>query len=408
MLNNRDLRIAAARIGEARASLRSARAARWPIDDLAVRSGTGRASVREASAAGIPRDWRDRSDADWQASWEADLWGRVRANIRAARADARAAEALAQDVALLVVADTARAYLRIRALQVQQAQARSGIALQRDVLQITEVRASVGEADSGEAAAARAELRATEATLPQLDAQIETSIAALALLTGGSTAELRASLATPAGLPRVANGQPALATPLDVIGRRPDVRAAEANLAAADAQLAAAAADLIPRLSIVAQGASAERTLGGAFDGTAISLGASLQLRLPLFNRAALYAGVDAADARRLGALAGYEQAVQKAIADTEAALARLEQLSRASIALDDAVAAGADAVRVANVRYGEGDQAFLNVLIAQRDQLRREQDRVEGQAALATEYVNLFQNLGIVPAMAASPKPTP
>lgn len=396
LANNRDLRIAEARIREARAARRAVKGERWPNATVSAAVGESRPSATNATLQGREREFDDSATGEFEATWELDLWGRVRANVRAANADVKAARALLADTQLVTAVETAKTYLQLRGLQAQQSAARRGIALQLEVMQLTEVRASVGEADSGEAAAARAELRATEARLPQLEADKELVIASLSVLTGRPTDELRSTLATDTPIPTFA-GIADVGVPATGLARRPDVRAAQAALTAADARIAAAVAAQFPEIRLGLRGSSVEESLSDAMSLPNFDLTRAVELRLPLFNRAAIYAEIDATDARREAALAEYERTLLRALADTEAALARCTQFGEARQALAEATASGSEAVRVATARYREGDESFLSVLIAQRDQLQRELSLSEGQVALAVEYVSLVQNLGAV-----------
>jgi outer membrane protein, multidrug efflux system len=361
---------------------------------VAAGVGETRPSQRTAAINGVERQFDDSATGEIDAGWELDLWGRVRANVRAARADIDVARALLADTQLVTAVETARTYLQLRGLQSQQGAARRGIALQREVLQLTEVRASVGEVDNGEAAAAKAELRATEARLPQLEAEKESLLASLSVLTALPIETLRASLATDTPIPRFMPIADA-GVPAEALTRRPDVRAAQATLTAADARVAAAVANQFPQIRLGLRGTSVASTFGDALSMPNFDLTRAIELRLPLFNRASIYADIEATDARRAAALAEYERILLRALADTEAALARCARFSEAQVALTEATTSGSEAVRVATARYREGDESFLTVLIAQRDQLQRELALSESQVALAVEYVSLVQNLG-------------
>jgi NodT family efflux transporter outer membrane factor (OMF) lipoprotein len=394
LANNRDIRIATARVQESRAARKAARGERWPAATLSASAGDFRPSARRAALNGVEREFDDRAGSEFEAAWEVDLWGRVGANVRAAGADVAESRALLANVQLLAASDVASTYLQLRGLQAQQATARRVIELQREVMQLTEVRASVGEADAGEAAAARAELRATEARLPQLEAEKDTLIASLAVLTTQSSADLRAKLAADAPIPAFA-GVPDVGVPAAMLARRPDVRAAQAALTAADARVAAAIAELMPSIRLGVRGGSAESSVSSALSLPNFDITRAIELRLPLFNRATLYAAVDSRNAARDAALASYELAVLRALADADAGFTRIDRLALARTALTDASTGGAEAVRVATARYREGDESFLAVLIAQRDQLARELALRESEVTLAVEYVSLMRNLG-------------
>ncbi len=394
LTNNRDIRVAEARIRESRAVRKAARGERWPAVSIVTQRGELRPSAERAELEGLEREFDDRASGEFDASWEVDLWGRVRANLRAANATVAESRALLADVRLIAAGDTARTYLQLRGLQAQQAAARRGIELQREIMLLTEVRASVGEADSGEAAAARAELRATEARLPQLEADKDALLASLAVLTAQPTAALRAKLIEATPIPAY-QGLPDVGVPAAMLTRRADVRAAQAALTAADARVAAAIAELFPRIHLGARGSSATDSLDSALSLPNFDITRAIELRLPLFNRAALYAEVDSRDAARDAAVASYELTVLRALADTDAALTRISRFEAARMALYEATASGAEAVRVASARYREGEESFLTVLIAQRDQLARELALRDSEVAVAVEYVSLMRNLG-------------
>src|SRR3989440_6924334 len=261
--SNHDLRIATANLKEARA-LR-----RLTTFDLAptVQANAGYANSLLSKAAappGTPRDARETEfyDASFDATWELDLFGRVRRSVQAANAQLASVEANRLDVLVSVTAEVARNYFELRGLQNQLTVARKNADVQTETLKITQSRLEGGRGTDFDVSRSRSLLNLTLATIPPLEAAIQKTIYRIAVLIGQQPTVLNAELSAPeplpSGMPSIALGDPAM-----LLRRRPDIRAAERSLAAATARIGIATAGLVPRGTFTGRGGPQAETFAG-------------------------------------------------------------------------------------------------------------------------------------------------
>lgn len=384
-----DLAIAAARVEEARALLGAARRVRWPaaIGEVARDYGKG-----PQPGVTDERVETESYDLGFNTFWELDLFGRVRRGVEAARADAEAAAAELRDAQVLVAAEVARTYLELRGAQKRLDVARANAENQRETLELTRVRLTLGRGSELDVASAAARLAATEATIPPLASIEKIAAHRLAVLLGerpGALDEVLAPRDIPPHLTTLAVG-PAE----DLLRRRPDVRAAERELAAATARIGVAKAELFPRL-----------TLGGFIGfiaGDASDLGESAARAWsvsPVLSWAGFDSGVRAriaaTEARAAGALAAYERAVLRAIEETENAFVVYGNGRQRLSAVVEQAAASRRAADLARVQYREGALDFLRLLDAERTLLQAEDEVATAETDLNTSVVAIYKALG-------------
>lgn len=394
---NRDLRVAAANVDEARALLRLQRTNRRPQGEI-----TADASRRQIAGAGLGLDDSSLGDSDYRsielaASWELDFFGRVRRATEAALADAERAEALRREAEVLVIAETVRAYADYRGARILLAVAEQNLAAQNDTVIITQARLNEGLGSQLDVARAISQAKSTEATLPPLNADRVAATARLATLTGSSSSAVEGTLAAfdddslfPSPPVTLAIGDAAA-----LIERRPDVTAAERALAAATARIGLNKADYFPTISLVGDvGLSAQ----SASDlDTSAALGYSIGPRLVWsgFDKPRVQSRVQAAGARAEAALAAYEQTLFVALEEVQTALVAY---GRERVRFDTLVVAAdsaREAARLARLRYDDGADDFLTVLDADRRALAAEASREQSRAALTSRYAVLFRALG-------------
>jgi multidrug efflux system outer membrane protein len=384
-----DLRIAAARVDEARAILSAARRERWP--------GVGAEAARTESKAQQPGLGAERLDiesydAGLSALWELDLFGRVRRGAQAAAADAGAAEAELRDAQVLVAAEVARSYLDLRGAQKRLRVARANLEFQRETLNLTRVRLDLGRGSELDVASAAARLSATDASIPPLVAAEAAAAHRLAVLLGLRPGALDAELA-PRELPPHLTTL-AVGSPETLLRRRPDIRAAERDLAAATARIGVAKADLFPRLTLSG--------FIGFIAGDADELGESTSRAwslAPVLSWGGLEPGVRArivaAEARAEGALAAYDRAVLLALEETETAFVSYTQNRLRLASVIDESTASQRAAELARVQYREGALDFLRLLDAERTALQAEDALATAETDLNTSVVVIYKALG-------------
>lgn len=390
---NHDLRIALARYDRANALLRGAKLDRWPAVTASGSAGESRASADQMP--GVPRADRDVENYQLQAdaSWELDLFGRVRRNVEAQRAEAWAAASDLDALQVAIVGEVARSYAELRGLQERLRVARENADNQRETLRLVQARLDAGRGTEFDTARANAQLQATLARVPALEAQVAVTMHRLAVLTGRTPEALIAELTPPQPLPALpARLDPG--TPGELLRRRPDVIAAEHRLHAATARIGVATADLFPRF-----------TLGGLIGSQAIDSDAlferdsetrlvALGVDWSFLDIGRVRARIAAADAEASGELARYQQAVLLALEDTENALVRYARSRVEDQHLQQAAADSARAAQLARVRYDAGAADLFEVLDAERTRLTAEDALAEARTRSVANAVALYKAL--------------
>lgn len=386
LLRNTDLRIAYARVAEARALSAAQHGAEWPSLDL----GLGAERSRSISEVTGKPYYSTSGQAQFQASYEVDLWGRIKALGEAADANLAASEAARDSAALAVASTTAAAYINLRALDERLDLARRTLVSRESAIALARAREQTGYASKLELAQAEAEYRATAQAVPQLELAASRQEHALQILLGVASGAIeRSTSETPMRLPAL----PDAGVPSDLLHRRPDIAVAEAQVVASDAQLAAAKAQLLPslRLSGALGGVGSSVLTGDPFK--VWSLGGSILA--PIFNGGRLRAQVEVNASRRDQALIGYEKTVLVAFAEVEDQLAALALIRRQATELDAQYRAVQEALRIAHNRHEAGYASYLEELDAQRTLFSVEQSSVQLRADLLQAHVNLYRALG-------------
>jgi len=380
---NRDLAAAVARMEGYAASLGMARADFFPT--AAVQGGAD--YDRQSERVHTPPDYAAADNPGWltqagfSMSWELDLWGKVRRSVEAARGQLEASEEDVRNVLVMLQAETAAAYIRLRTLQQQLEYAQRNIELQQETLKVVKGRFEAGLTGEVDVRQAEMNLAATTAQVPTLKAGIEQALNGLCGLTGRLPGGLDA-LREPAPVP-AADTLPGL-LPADLLRRRPDIRSAERRLAAQTAKIGVAQADYYPQLALNGTFALAATDAGefGKKASQDYSIGPSLTWAI--FTAGKVRNHVRAEEAAARAALADYEQTVLAAYGECEDALAALANEGERLAALRDAVTAAQQTADLVNELYRTGLTDFQGVLDTQR-QLAQYQDALAqslGQSA--------------------------
>lgn len=388
---NHDIRIAQARLAESRAVLDEKELDQFPTVTLGGRfeRSLSQANPGVTGERNLAKSYR----AGFDATWEIDLFGRLR---RAAEGAAARSEAQAADLAqarIVVVAEVARNYFELRGAEQRLAVARANLDSQRDSLRVIQAMVSAGRGDEGDLASARAELETVQASVPLQETARRLALYRLAVLAGLRPVEL--------GDLDAATPQPPLAARLPIgdvgalLSRRPDIRAAERNMAAANADVGVATAELYPRIDL--GGFLGFVALRGADFGSASSRAFSVApgVNWPAFHLPTALARKRAAQARSQGEVARYEQTVLQAVEELEGALTQYGQTQQRLGNLAQAAAHSGRAAELARLRYREGSAPYLTVLDAQRTQLRAQDAVAQAETASYTSLVALYKALG-------------
>jgi NodT family efflux transporter outer membrane factor (OMF) lipoprotein len=334
----------------------------------------------------------DQYVAGFDASYEVDLFGRVRRSLEANRADVQAAEAALDVVRVSVAAETARAFADLCAANAQIAVTERTIALQQQTYDLTDVQLRAGRGTGLDTAAAATQLETTRASLPPLQAQRSGALFRLALLTGKTPAEAPAAALACKASPQVAQAIP-VGDGAALLARRPDVRQAERELAAATARIGVATADLYPSITLGGSISTAAAKTGELGDDYAFSLGPLIRWSFP--NILAARARIRQADASADAALANFEKANLTALQEVETALSNYARELDRRAALRRARDQGADAVRLARLRREAGADSLLTLLVNERNLADLEAQLAQSEAQVAADQIALFKALG-------------
>jgi len=387
---NRDIRIAVARLDQARAVFDQAARDRFPR--VPVNASVDR---RDQQIPGFSEESRTINTyrMGFDAFWEIDLFGRVRSATAAAAANADSFDATLDDVRVTVVAEVARNYFELRGLQQEEAVAARSLVNQQETLRLTTVRRDAGIGEEQDVASAAARVAGIESALPPIRAALAARAHRLAVLSGERPGTLPGDLA-PRAYPPLAKVI-SIGPPAELLTRRPDVRAAERRLAAATARTGVAAADLYPRVSVTGfLGFLAGRgNVFGRSDSAAWSVTPALSWAgLDLGSARARLRGSEAATVE---AAAQYEQAILVALEEVENALVRYREQQRRLVSLLEQARESTRAADIARVRYREGVSDFLSLLDAERTQLQAEQSVAQAEADVFTGLIAVYKGLG-------------
>jgi multidrug efflux system outer membrane protein len=383
---NDDIKVAAARLAQARAFLRGAKAERAPQANASATGARARGIVN-----GVPDVQRNLFSAGVDLSYEVDLFGRLRQVADAAALDARASEGLLRSTQLLVQSQVAQTYFALRALDAERELVRGTLRTYRETLALTERRWRAGDVAELDVARAAVEVAATESDALALERQRSALEHALAVLIGEvASAFALAPAEWTAALPVIPAGVPST-----VLARRPDVSAAESELAAAQTRVGVAKAAWFPRLALTGSAGYASSDLGDLFAWSARSWGIGAIAATPIFDGGRRKAGIESAGAAFDAALARYREEILVAFKDVEDQLAALRLLAEQAEAQQRAVGSAAHATALSEARYRNGYVSQLELLDAQRSELRNRRLALQVRSARYQSTVALVRALG-------------
>jgi NodT family efflux transporter outer membrane factor (OMF) lipoprotein len=331
----------------------------------------------------------------FDASWELDLWGRVRRNVESADATVTAAEDAQRDTLLSVLAELARDYIQLRGVQRNIDITEHNLQTAQQSLKLTQDRASGGLTTDLDVANAAAQVANTASQLPSLQAQEQQYINAVSLLLGKAPHSMQAELSTPHPIPPVPPTVP-VGLPSELARRRPDIRRAEAQLHAATADVGVAVADFYPRVTLsgsVAIQATQFKALGSWAQADTWSFGPSLSI--PIFEGGRLRGVLALREAQQQEAAITYQRTVLGALHDVDNALTNYDAEQRRRDALEQAVTQNSRALKLAQDRYTQGVADFLTVLVAERSLLDAEQQLTDSTTTVSTDLVQIYKSLG-------------
>jgi multidrug efflux system outer membrane protein len=390
--NNYDLRVAFTRVEQARALVTQARSQLFPQIDYGGLAGRGK---NVSPAGGSPVAGLATSSVfagDVNASWEIDLWGRVRKLTESARAQYFATEEARRDIMTSVIAQVAASYFQLLALDRQLSIAEAATNSFGDSLKLFTDRFKGGVASRLETSSAEALLENAAAAIPDVRRQTAIAENQLSVLLGqnpgpigrtGSDFDNEWPPEVPAGLPS------------SLLDRRPDIRAAEQQLRSANAQVGVAEANFLPQLSLTALVGKVSPELSTITAGSATAWSAGASVAGPLFHAGQLRAQYRQAKAVRDQVALQYQQTVLNAFQEVSSALMAREQIAESRARLTKAVAAYQEATRIAMERYKRGQSSYYEVLQEQQLLFPAQNNLALTQLNQLTTVVQLYRALG-------------
>jgi len=392
LASNKDLRIAAARVEQAAGVLVQTRSPLFP--QINYQAGTGRYRFSDESTTATPVGLSNPTGYTSVlagASWELDLWGRVRRQSEAAQANLLGTEAARHGVVLTLVAQVATSYVQLRSLDRQLEIAQRTRETYAAGLKLTQDKFEFGQVSQMQVAQVQSQLETAAARIPQIRTQIKLTENALAILLGRnpgpvprgkSIAELAAP-AVPAGVPS------------ELLERRPDILLAEQQLIAANAQIGAAKALYFPSISLTGGFGSSSTQLSELFSGPTRVWSYAGGLVGPIFQGGAITGMVASAEAGQRAALAGYERAIQHAFADVDQALgARADAVEQAA-AQERLVKALEEYAELARLLFDGGYMPYSTVLQAEQQLFPEELNLAAARAQALAAVIAIYRAMG-------------
>ena len=333
-------------------------------------------------------------DIGFNLSWELDMWGRFRGEVRSAAASMEASVAAYDGVLVSLVAQVAQVYVQIRTTQSRLEVARQNIRLQSQSLHIARAKANAGEVSDLDAEQAESLLYNTKAIVPSLESTLQQLKNSLAVLLGRTPYSLGGLLDAGAAIPTVPP-QVAVGMPQDLLRQRPDIRVAERLLAAQGAQIGVARAELYPSFSIAGAIGSQAADIDRLFEGESETWSIAGGFAWNLFNYGRLRSNVRLQDARFQQLLEDYRQTVLEAQADAENAIVAYLKSHQQLALIERAAAASRRSVELSTAQYTNGLVGFntvINTLTSDADQ----QDQLaQSRGAVAANLVQVYRALG-------------
>ncbi|MCE5244443.1 MAG: efflux transporter outer membrane subunit [Syntrophobacteraceae bacterium] len=392
LAKNKSVKIAAANIEQAAGVLTQTRSSLFPQVNY---SGEAlRQNITERGPSPVPSSI-DNPQNYFQflagASWELDLWGRVRRLSEAARANLYASADARRGVILSLVSSIANTYIQLRSLDEQLGIANQKLKTYGESVYLFEQQFKYGQVSQMNVEQARSQYETAASTIPQLESQIAQTEHSICLLLGRNPGPIErgksilelSPVTVPAGLPS------------QLLERRPDIMQAEQSLVAANAQIGAAKALYFPTISLTAGLGTASERLSDLFTGPANVWNFTGTITGPIFTAGAISGQVKQAEASREAALLGYQNAVQSAFRDVSNALIARKKLVDQIQAQERLVASLREYDRLAWLQYNGGYTPYLTVLNAEQQLFPAELNYVQVRASMLSASVTLYQAMG-------------
>ncbi len=392
LARNLSVKIAVENIEQAAAVLTQVRSPLFPQVDYSGAGQRERVSERGATplASYIPNP-RNSYQLLAGASWEIDLWGKIRRLSEAAKADVLAANEARRGVVLSLVASVANYYIQLRGLDAQLEIAGRTLAAYEESYKLFKLQYEHGQVAQMTVEQARSQYQTAAKAIPQIELQIAQVEHALSILLGRHPGPIaRGKSLLELGSPLVPSGLPS-----ELLERRPDIAQAEQRLISANAQIGAAKALYFPSISLTGAFGAQSSQLSDLFKGTARVWSYAGSFTGPIFTAGAISGQVRQAEAAQRAALLDYQNAILNAFSDVENALASRRKLAEQLEAEQGLVDSLKEYDRLAWLQYNGGYTPYLTVLNAESQLFPAELSYAETKTSLLTAYVNIYQTMG-------------
>ena len=392
LLNNKNILIAAANIEKAAGVLTQTRSSFFPRIDY-TGSGT-KQLASEQGATPLPASVTN-PQTTYQllsnASWEIDLWGRIRRQTEAAQAELLSTEDAKRGIILSLVSSVASGYIQLLGLDMQLMISRRTLATYAESVRLFELQFKYGLVSQMNLEQARTQYETAAGKIPQIASQVAQAEHALSILLGRNPGPIqRERTIFELMIPEVPAGLPS-----DILVNRPDIRQAEQSLIAANARIGAARALYYPSISLTGAFGVSSVDLSNLFNGSARVWSYAGSVTGPIFTAGEISGQVKQAEAARNAALITYELSIQNAFADVENALIAREKQAEQLRAQERLVKAGQEYARLALLQYKGGYATYLTVLNAQQQLFPAELNHAQYLAAAFTSYVDIYKAMG-------------
>ena len=389
--SNYDIRIALARVEEAWAQIGVVAGRRMPQINVQGSFTRQRSSENGVFPGG---DLYNQYFSQAGATWEIDLFGRIRRQIASAKANFEATREEKTGVMISIYAQVAQAYITLRTAQARLSTSLHNIKSQREIVDLTQTRFKYGLASDLDVAQSEQVLAVSESTLPPLRTQIENSIHTLSVLLGKQPGELRELLTPEKPIPMLPEKM-RVGIPMDLVRRRPDIRAAERYLAAQTERIGIATSYLYPRFSIQGLFGFLSTDATEAFHWSSRAFSVAGGLNWNIFNGGSVRSLIQVEDARTRQALLNYEKTVLKALREVEDALVKYTDNEQRVLDLRHSVQVAKRTLDLSLTLYKEGLKDFQSTLDAERVLFEAENSLAEAEGISAINLVNLYRALG-------------
>ena len=386
LVNNKDVRIAAARVEEFAARVDITRAGFYP--QIGYDGSAGR---DKTSLGGGNSRINDSYLAALNVGWELDVWGRIRRASEAARAQLLAEEEVRRTVILTLVSSVASSYINLRNLDYQLEIARRTLQSRGETVDLFQLKFEGGVVSELEVAQVRSEYEQAAVRIPSLERQIALQENALSILLGHNPGDIpRGKTIEELGLPAVPAGMPS-----ELLARRPDIQRAEQDLIAANAQIGVARSQYFPTISLSGLFGYASTELSDLLQGSSEIWGIGADALGPIFSGGRISSQVRASEAVQRQLLVGYTQTVQTAFREVDDALIsntkRREELEAQGRRVD----ALQDYAHYAQIRYDEGQVSFIEVLDSERRLFDAELLQAQSKNDVYASLIGLYKAMG-------------